>query len=265
MMLKVFVISVGIAFALQIVHSILTKGGKFTLEFFVGAFIFGFVREFIYFSFIRTYSFPQMPIKLLNVPILIPIGWIFTFYLAYEFINKLIEPKTVKDYKDFIIFAAFFSTFICIPIETAALNMNWWSMSFYTGSNIATVLLMGGWFYTSVVFFSIYFVVKKKLPQEQLWLAILLLIFIFVLELRLDVYIGLFAWALEIIVFLVMFYYNKEIALVMLVAMIIDFSYLVFPSIPNAIFITTAFILIFIYILAKLRLRNNKHLLSMKE
>ena len=172
-MLKVFIISVGIAFSIEIIHSVLTKGGKFTLEFFGGGFVFGFVREFIYFSFIRTYEFPNMPITLLNVPIFIPMGWVFTFYLAYEFINKLIKPKTVNDYKDFILFAALFSTFICIPIETAAMNMNWWSLSqFYINDNIAPFLLMGGWSYTTLVFFCIYFVVKKKLPREQLWFAV---------------------------------------------------------------------------------------------
>jgi hypothetical protein len=44
MMFKVFIISVGIAFFIEIVHSILTKGGRFTLEFFGGGFLFGFVR-----------------------------------------------------------------------------------------------------------------------------------------------------------------------------------------------------------------------------
>ncbi len=106
--LEVFIISVGIAFSIMIIHSLLTKGCRFTFEFFVGGFLFGFVREFYYFSFIRSYEFPNMPIKLLNVPIFIPVGWIFTFYLAYEFVNKLIDPKTVRDYKNFVIFAAFF-------------------------------------------------------------------------------------------------------------------------------------------------------------
>jgi hypothetical protein len=111
-MFKVFTISVGIAFLIQIVHSVLSKGWKFSLGFFGGGFLFGFVREFIYRSFIQTYEFPNLPIQLLDVPIFIPIGWVFTFYLAYEFTNKLIVTKTLNDYKDFMIFAAIFSTCI---------------------------------------------------------------------------------------------------------------------------------------------------------
>jgi hypothetical protein len=237
----------------------------FTLEFFGGAFLFGFVREFIYASCVQSYAFPYMPIKLLNVPIIIPIGWVFTFYLAYEFINKLIEPKTVNDYKKFIIFAAFFSNCICIPIETAAMNMNWWSLYFSAKSNIAPILLMGGWFYTSVVFFFIYFVAKKKLPREQLWFAVFLLIAVLVGEFKLVAYFGLVGRTLEIIGLGGMFKYNKEITLILLVYCIIDISYLFFLLIPNALFITIAFISIFIYILVKLRYMDTKHQLSVKE
>ena len=264
-MFKVFIISVGIAFFIQIVHSILTKGIKFTLGFFGGGFIFGFIREFIYFSFLHDYNAPDMPIRLLNVPICIPIGWIFTFYLAYEFVNKLIEPKTVKDYKNFVIFAAFFSCCICIPIETAAMNMRWWLLYFYADGHIAPILLMVGWFYTSVVFFCIYFVVKKKLPIEQLWVAIFLLILVFVLELRLTVYFGLVGSALQIIGFWGMLKYNKEIALTLLVYYVIFIGYLVFLSISNGFFVTIIFIFIFIDILVKLRLRDEKYQLSIKE
>ena len=264
-MIKVFIFSLAIAFFLQIVHSILTKGWKFTLEFFVGGFLFGFVREFIYASFVRSYGFPDVPIKLLNVPIFIPIGWVFTFYLAHEFVNKLIDPKTEKNYKNFIIFAAFFSNFICIQIETAAMNMNWWVLHVSKDSNIAPVWLMGGWFYTSVVFFYLHFAVKKKLPCEQLWFAIFLLIFVFTSEFRLTANFGLVGWALEIIGLVGMFKYNKEIALILIAYVIIDTSYLVFPFIANAIFITVAFLSIFIYIFVKLRFMDTRHLLNTRE
>jgi hypothetical protein len=255
-MLKVFIISVGIAFSIQIVHSVLTKGVTFTLEFFGGCFLFGFVREFIYFSFIRTYEFPHMPIKLLNVPIFIPIGWIFTFYLAYEFINnKLIEPKSANDYKDFVVFAAFFSTFICIPIETAAMNMKWWSLHFSTDGNIAPFYLMSGWFATSALFFSAYFVVKKKMPREQFYFVVFLLIVILASEFHIYV-IGLLGWAILIIGFAGMFKYNKEITVILILYFIFCFiSTRVFP-IPNSINVIILFTSIFIYIFAKLFLKN---------
>ena len=213
-MLKVFIISVAIAFCIQIAHSILTKGCAFTLKFFMGGFLFGFVREFIYFSFIRSYEFPNVPIKLLSVPVFIPIGWVFTFYLAHEFTNKLIQPKTKKDYKNFIIFASFFSTFICIPIETAAMNMNWWILPrFLINDNIAPLPLIGGWFYTSVVFFYIYLVVQKKLPREQMGFVVFLLISVCIIEFSLI--FSLIGWAILIIGFAGMLKYNKEITFIL--------------------------------------------------
>jgi hypothetical protein len=258
MMFKVFIISVGIAFSIEIVHSILTKGWRFTLEFFGGGFVFGFVREFIYASYVNTYEFPNMPITLLNVPVFIPIGWVFTFYLAYEFVNKLIEPKTGKDYKDFILFAASFSTFICIPIETAAMQMHWWWLSFNLDGNIAPFYLMGGWFYTSVLFFCIYFVVKKKLPREQLWFVFFLLIFVFVIQFNFVDHVSLVGLTLEIIGFWGMLKYNKEITFIIMIYMVLYFCSMltVFLFISNANVVTIIFISIFIYILVKLRSRT---------
>lgn len=260
-MLEVFIISVGIAFSIEIIHSLLTKGVKFTLEFFGGGFLFGFAREFIYFSFLHDYDAPDMPIKLLNVPICIPIGWLFTFYLAYEFVNKLIEPKTVKDYKDFVTFAVLFSTFICIPIETAALNMHWWNVYFYMDGIIAPFPLMSGWVYTSCLFFYIYFIVKKKLPREQLWFVVLLLIVFYTAETRLRLLV------LSIIVLCGMLKYNKEITFIMIIYSIVFFfiDTKKFLFISNGFFVTVLFIFNFIFILVKLRLRNEKHQLSIKE
>jgi hypothetical protein len=254
MMLKVFIISVGIAFFIEIVHSILTKGGRFTLEFFGGGFLFGFVREFIYFSFVRTYEFPDMPIKLLNVPIFIPIGWIFTFYLAYEFTSRLIEPKIEKDYKDFIIFSALFSTCICIPIETAAMNMNWWLLKFYVNDNIAPFNLMGGWGSASFMFFYIYFVMKGKILREQLMFIVFVLIVTFTYEFNLVADWGLAGLLLRIIGLWGMFKYNKEITLISLIFLIIClYSREILSIIPNGILVTIMFTAMFFYILVKLR------------
>ena len=282
-MLKVFIISVGIAFSIEIVHSILTKGVKFTLEFFGGGFLFGFAREFIYFSFIHTYEFPDMPFKMLNVPIFIPIGWVFTFYLAYEFVNKLVEPKTIKDYKNFITFAAFFSTFICIPIETAAMNMNWWVLYSSANGNIAPFYLMGGWFVTSVLFFYIYLIMKGKLPPKYLWFVIFIIIFnlagefhlldyvsvVLASEFHLLEYLDVVFWGLQIIAWagIIIFglKYNKEVTFILLIYWVICFiCIIVFPG-ANGMLVSVLFTSIFVHILVKLRLRDEKHQLSIKE
>lgn len=255
-MFKVFIISVGIAFSIQIIHSILTKGGRFTLGFFGGGLLFGFLREIIYHLFNRVYDFPNMPIKLLNVPVFIPIGWVFTFYLAYEFTNKLIQPRTEKDYRDFVILVSFFSTFICIPIETAAMNMNWWVVFANINDNIAALGLMSGWFCTSVMFFCFYFYIKKKLPQGQLWLALLFTTFPFLGT-------SLLFYAMPIIV-LIMLRLNKEITFIFLMYGVNDYCSTQFRSVPNGIFVTIAFIFTFAYILVKLYFRNTENHLSIK-
>jgi hypothetical protein len=250
----VFIISVGIAFLLQIIHSLLTKGWKFTLEFFGVGLIFGFLREYLYFNFAHIYEFPDLPIQFMNVPIFIPIGWVFTFYLAYEFVKKLVKPKTAQDYKDFIIFAMFFSSFICIPIETVAMNMHWWSLlSFLINDNIAPFGLMGGWMYTSLIFFYIYFSMKRKMPREQhmFMFIFFILIFFSAFESKLDT----FWWLAGLIVgCLCMFKYNKELSIILLAFIIICFyQEILLHIMPNGILVTILFMFIFIYILLKLR------------
>lgn len=256
-MLEAFIIPVVIAFVAEIVHSTLTKGWKFTLEFFAGGFLFGFVRELIAASYLKQYGFPDMPIQFLNVPIFIPVGWVFTFYLAYEFTNKIIKPSTEANCRTFIIFAAFFSTCICIPIETAAMNMNWWWVVLSdTSGNIAVFHLMRGWLYTTMVFFYIYFVAKKNLSLKQLMLAFVLVIIFCMWEL--NIYIRSF------LIMLVIFTVYKEIAVVLMAYAVAEYcgmmSILFF--IPNWIFVTILFVFNFTFILVKLHSREAKHQFS---
>lgn len=263
-MLKVFIVSVAIAFSLQIIHSILTKGWIFTLEFFGGGLLFGFVREFIFFHFCHDYDFPNMPVTLLNVPVFIPVGWVFTFYLAYEYVKKLIEPKTTKDFKDFIIFAAFFSTFICIPIETAALNMHWWRVFFYEGGNVAPAGLMSGWLGTSVIFFYIYFIIKKKMPLEHLLLVLMLVFLTAMAETR-------YYFLVLAIILLCMLKYNKDLSFIILMYTVILICIKAITSrfmpgvIPNGFVVTALFIFNLIYIGLKLRFREAGHQSSIKQ
>ena len=227
------------------------------MEFFAGAFLFGFVRELFYASFIISYVFPKLPVKLLNVPIFIPIGWVFTFYLAHEFTDRLIQPKTIQDYKNFVIFTAFFSTFICIPIETAAMHMNWWWLVHCDPKDIiAPFHLIAGWFYTSVVFFCIYLSLKKKLPKEQLFFALFLLFFALALSF---LYVSNYGWVgfvIEAIAVLGMLKYNKEITLILLAYFSTLISSALFLHIPNKIFIILIYTSIFICIFVKLYFMN---------
>ncbi len=176
MSMLVFAISVSIALALLIYHSVLANGKKYTLEFFGGGFLFGFIREWYMATFADTYAFPQVPLQILGVPIFIPVGWVFTFYLGVEFTKRLITIRKQEDYIDFIICASFFADMICVPIETAALNMGWWEvyMSFPLDNAISVYPLMTGWWLTSMLFLSLFFTLTKRIDKSQLVTAILI-------------------------------------------------------------------------------------------
>jgi hypothetical protein len=205
-----------------------------------------------------------MPVTLLNVPVFIPVGWVFTFYLAYEYVNKLIEPKTIKDYKDFIIIAAFFSTFICIPIETAALNMHWWRVFFYEGGNVAPVGLMSGWLGTAVIFFYLYFIIKKKMPLEHLLLVLLMVFLTAMAETK-------YYFLVLAIILLGMLKYNKELSFIILmytailISIKITMSHFMPDVIPNGFVVTTLFIFNLIYIGVKLLFREKEYRLGVRQ
>jgi hypothetical protein len=166
----VFQLTVGFAFLLLILHSVLEHKTKFTIAFFGGTLIFGFIRELIFAYVVRSYSFEKMPFKIFGIPPAIPIGWAFTFYLGLELTRTLIPIKKEKDCWNFIMVASFFSGIICLPIETAALNLKWWELKefWFITDNFAPVGLMCGWWFTALLFFTGYFIIQKKLKPKNI-------------------------------------------------------------------------------------------------
>ncbi len=172
---QIFIISVLIAFILLIIHSLKKNGWKETVIFFGFGFIFGLIRELIYRTFFVNYAFNEMPLQLFGTPLTIIFGWIFTFYLGYALCVNFIDVNTSHAHVQLIIFCAIFSSTICFSIETTAMYMGWWKVFFETSSYAASDLL-AGWFYTTLLFFSLYFIIIKKLRGIKNYLLPILLI-----------------------------------------------------------------------------------------
>ncbi|MHA1440021.1 MAG: hypothetical protein ACTSPD_20945 [Promethearchaeota archaeon] len=193
---EIFIYPTFIAFILLIIHSILFRGSKKTITFFGLAFIFGLIREWYYKNFVKGYTFTDLTtFTLIGVPIAIPIGWTFTFYIGLFFSQKILnfnidledvpERHAEEIYKrkvlPIILLASIFSTTVSFAIETCAINMGWWEFS-HIDSYYAPISVLFGWFTTSLIFFHLYLLVQYKqlrLPKIYILIANLIVLNLF--------------------------------------------------------------------------------------
>jgi len=177
-----FIIAVIIAFTILIIHSLIYRGLKETLIFFGYGFIFGLIREIIYRSFFKNYSVAEVPLQILGAPLAVIFGWLFTFYLGYSLCEKFIDPENEAEYMRLMVLCAIFSSYICFSIETTAMHMGWWEV-FFEMSNFAASDLLAGWFYSALLFFSIYIILIGKVKNKKnLLLPILIIILLATVE-----------------------------------------------------------------------------------
>ncbi len=180
----IFIVAVFIALVLLIIHSVTYRGIKETIIFFVFVSLFGLIREMIYAAFFKNYSFGETPLQVLGAPIVPIFGWIFTYYLGYSLCEKLIDQEEKSDYPRLMVMSAIFSSYICFSIETVALYLGWWDV-FFESSNFAASDLLAGWFYSALLFFSIYIILLGKATQPgNFLLPILIILLIAIIEIR---------------------------------------------------------------------------------
>ena len=181
---QVFLIAVFIALVLLVVHSVVYRGIKETIIFFVFVLLFGLIREMIYAAFFKNYSFGETPLQILGAPVVPIFGWIFTYYLGYSLCEKLIDQEENSEYPRLMVMSAIFSSYICFSIETVALYLGWWEV-FFESSNLAASDLLAGWFYSALLFFSIYIIlIGKATKLENLVLPFLIILLIAIVEIR---------------------------------------------------------------------------------
>ncbi|MBD3254660.1 MAG: hypothetical protein GF383_06180 [Candidatus Lokiarchaeota archaeon] len=173
----IFIFAVLIAFILLIVHSYLHRGIKETLLFFGFGFVFGLIREIIYRTFFNNYSVSEVPLQILGAPLAIIFGWLFTYYLGYSLCESFMKDASEPEYLRLMILSALFSSFICFSIETAAMYLGWWEV-FFESSEFAASDLLAGWFYSALLYFSIFFILLGKIKKKKNLILPFLIIFL---------------------------------------------------------------------------------------
>lgn len=236
------------------------KGGKFTFFFLGGGFLFGLIRELIYVNVFHNYAFSQMPLMIMNVPITIPMGWVFAFYLGNEFTKPLIKIMNEKDVYFHIVLCGIFADCICIPIETAALRMGWWDFG-TRGNEIASASLMGGWMGTTILFFSIFFLITKKMAKQRIILPLLISCIPVCIETT--EMLGEVIWWIIlglVLALIALIFYNRLIGLSLLGSGLFH-TVSLYPTIPNPFLVINGFLysfMLFTFILHQYNSHNTK-------
>ncbi|HME53438.1 MAG TPA: hypothetical protein VKM55_14535 [Candidatus Lokiarchaeia archaeon] len=177
------------AFVLLIIHSWLTRGKRFTMLFFLGGFAFGFVRELIYVNFKQIYDYSGLLVKILGVSPVIPIGWVFTFYIGICFTERIfgfsveeiaaelhsadakrVDAIITQRLIPMLIGIALFTGIVSFTIESTAINMGWWRFIYFHGEYVpSTVQYM--WMQTSIIFMLIFFLAYfKEIRCKKTWI-----------------------------------------------------------------------------------------------
>ncbi len=168
------------AFILLVVHAAKTRGRRFTLFYFLGGFAFGLIREFFYVHYKQNYDYSGLAIKIFDVPPVIPLGWMFTFYIGLCFGERILgftcqeimvelqtaSPAQIKEIWQrklipLLINVAIFTGLVCYAIESCAINMGWWHFIGYSGEFV-TNPVQYMWTQTGIIFTTLFFLAYFK-------------------------------------------------------------------------------------------------------
>jgi hypothetical protein len=138
---EIFTIPVIVATVLLVLHSYLFRGPRSTLVFWGAGYCFAFLRELAYQNWFPTYRFVGADLKLLNVPLTIPAGWLFeaytSLYLAQFILGMDLRALTEgavemtperygRRVLPVLALSSVVTGTIACAIENVAVKMHWW-------------------------------------------------------------------------------------------------------------------------------------------
>jgi hypothetical protein len=176
---------------LLIAHAYFKRGFRLTFNFFLFALIAALRKE------IGTF-FGSEPLMLKGSPFFFPdanlpflisfltviFGWMFTFYIAWTLAEGITRKFIYFKNKIFptLLFAGVIAASISYAVETVGVNMGWWRWKFYDDrfSNFlvgdAHFFALEAWFYFTVHFLAVYFLIEcsrfKKFDWKNLFFLI---------------------------------------------------------------------------------------------
>lgn len=181
-------ISASIALILLIIHSYLYRGTRITLNFFIFAFIWAFLKEGSApppsHPYLKLYEFLNQNIPLSFAYWTATIGWIFTFYISWCISEKILQRI------DFFKNKIFSTLFICgivimgisYSIETTAINIGWWrwNINHKTLQNLFiggySLFTLEAWLFFTLIFLTAFFLIECSKYRKANWKIIFIIL-----------------------------------------------------------------------------------------
>ena len=114
-----------LAFSTMSLHSLIFMERKKTFFIFGGGTTIAYLLEYTLSNMFELYTYQNLPITLYNIPIVIPCGWVVSFYGLYHISLDLIESET-----NAIVFTGFIGMLFGLGIETLTKNTEFWVFHF---------------------------------------------------------------------------------------------------------------------------------------
>jgi hypothetical protein len=147
-------------------HAARFEGRAFAQQWFVGAYLYVFVREVINQVVLQTYTFAPEILRIGVVPALVGLLWGAIFYLAYQFARRFISTERFVPIAALMFLIA--SSF-ALPIEATAAQLQWWTYpdakrTLFGGMPLIVPFIWGG---AAVIFYAVFRRVNQsRLPDQ---------------------------------------------------------------------------------------------------
>jgi hypothetical protein len=146
-------------------HAARYESRAFAQQWFVGAYLYFFIRETIMQVWVQTYIYAPAIVRVGAAPLLLGLLWGSVFYLAYQFARRFVAVRNLM--LAALMFAIAAS--IALPIEATAAQLHWWlnqepTRTVFGGVPIIAPLVWGG---AAVIFYAVFAKVHaSRLPDR---------------------------------------------------------------------------------------------------
>ena len=147
-------------------HASHYESRTFAQQWFVGAYLYVFIRETITQVWLQTYDYAPSIVRLGPAPAIVGLLWGSVFYLAYQFARRFTASERFVPVAAlmFVIAAS-----IALPIEATAAQLHWWlypdpGRTVFGGMPIVVPLVWGG---AAAIFYAVFSKVNgSRLPER---------------------------------------------------------------------------------------------------
>ncbi len=147
-------------------HAARYESRAFAQQWFIGAYLYVFIRETITQVALQTYVYAPAITRLGVAPAIVGLLWGGIFYLAYQFARRFTASPNFTPVAAlmFVIAAS-----LALPIEALAAQLHWWlyvnpAHTFFGGVPVIVPVIWGG---GAAIFYAVFFQVNaSRLPER---------------------------------------------------------------------------------------------------